>query len=69
MDLLFFSWVVFFFSHNALFSVNLRLGPPDYYPQTPSCPEENLTREYAQSGYKETVEGLEVHLSYQQLLD
>ncbi|XP_023538694.1 mediator of RNA polymerase II transcription subunit 12-like [Cucurbita pepo subsp. pepo] len=40
-------------------ALNNRLGPPDYYPQTPSCPEENLTREYAQSGYKETVEGLE----------
>jgi len=40
---------------------NLRLGPPDYHPQTPNCPEEILTREYLQSGYRDTVEGLEVH--------
>ncbi|WCJ22787.1 Mediator of RNA polymerase II transcription subunit 12 [Euphorbia peplus] len=39
--------------------LNSRLGPPDYHPQTPNCPEETLTREYVQSGYKETVEGLE----------
>jgi len=40
---------------------NLRLGPPDFHPQTPNCPEETLTREYLQSGYRDTVEGLEVH--------
>ncbi|XP_043715509.1 mediator of RNA polymerase II transcription subunit 12 [Telopea speciosissima] len=39
--------------------LNCRLGPPDFYPPTPNCPEETLTREYVQSGYKETVEGLE----------
>ncbi|KAL1366795.1 hypothetical protein HN51_020860 [Arachis hypogaea] len=40
-------------------SLNSRLGPPDFHPQTPNCPEETLTREYLLSGYKETVEGLE----------
>lgn len=40
-------------------SLSSRLGPPDFYPQTPNCPEETLTREYLQSGYKETVEGIE----------
>lgn len=40
-------------------SLNSRLGPPDFHPQTPNCPEETLTREYVQNGYKETVEGLE----------
>ncbi|KAL8500001.1 hypothetical protein ACS0TY_019843 [Phlomoides rotata] len=40
-------------------TLNSRLGPPDYHPQTPNCPEETLTREYVQSGYRETVEGLE----------
>ncbi|KAL2570308.1 hypothetical protein GLYMA_18G232900v4 [Glycine max] len=39
--------------------LNSRLGPPDYHPQTPNCPEEILTREYLQSGYRDTVEGLE----------
>ncbi|XP_044492152.1 mediator of RNA polymerase II transcription subunit 12-like [Mangifera indica] len=39
--------------------LNSRLGPPDFHPQTPNCPEETLTREYVQNGYKETVEGLE----------
>ncbi|XP_029127973.1 mediator of RNA polymerase II transcription subunit 12 [Cajanus cajan] len=39
--------------------LNSRLGPPDYNPQTPNCPEETLTREYLQSGYRDTVEGLE----------
>lgn len=39
--------------------VNSRLGPPDFYPRTTNCPEETLTREYLQSGYKETVEGIE----------
>ncbi|KAK7394764.1 hypothetical protein VNO78_15302 [Psophocarpus tetragonolobus] len=39
--------------------LNSRLGPPDYLPQTPNCPEETLTREYLQSGYRDTVEGLE----------
>lgn len=36
-----------------------RLGPPDFYPQSPNCAEETLTREYIQSGYKETVDGIE----------
>ncbi|KAL3624456.1 hypothetical protein CASFOL_031124 [Castilleja foliolosa] len=39
--------------------LNSRLGPPDFHQPTPNCPEETLTREYAQSGYRETVEGLE----------
>ncbi|KAL7083219.1 hypothetical protein ACP275_14G148200 [Erythranthe tilingii] len=39
--------------------LNSRLGPPDFHPQTPNCPEETLTREYVQAGYRETVEGLE----------
>ncbi|KAJ6675357.1 MEDIATOR OF RNA polymerase II TRANSCRIPTION SUBUNIT 12 [Salix viminalis] len=41
-------------------SLNSRLGPPDFHPQTPNCPEETLTEEYVVSGYKEAfVEGLE----------
>ncbi|BAT11946.1 Os10g0550066, partial [Oryza sativa Japonica Group] len=36
-----------------------RLGAPDFYPQTLSCAEETLTKEYVQSGYKDTVEGIE----------
>ncbi|XP_074272992.1 mediator of RNA polymerase II transcription subunit 12 [Silene latifolia] len=39
--------------------LNSRLGPPDFHPQTLDCPEETLTKEYVQSGYRETVEGLE----------
>ncbi|RZC73655.1 hypothetical protein C5167_049135 [Papaver somniferum] len=39
--------------------LNHRLGPPDFYPQSPNCPEETLTRESLQHGYKETVDGLE----------
>ncbi|KZV57645.1 mediator of RNA polymerase II transcription subunit 12-like [Dorcoceras hygrometricum] len=39
--------------------LNSRLGPPDFHPQSPNCPEEALTREYVQSGYRETVEGLD----------
>ncbi|KAK3003504.1 hypothetical protein RJ639_019771, partial [Escallonia herrerae] len=39
--------------------LNSRLGPPDFQPPTPTCPEETLTKEYVQSGYRETVEGLE----------
>ncbi|XP_051147367.1 mediator of RNA polymerase II transcription subunit 12 [Andrographis paniculata] len=39
--------------------LNPRLGPPDFHPQTPTCPEETLTRDYVQTGYTETVEGLE----------
>ncbi|KAL0712399.1 hypothetical protein Bca4012_019377 [Brassica carinata] len=38
--------------------LNSRLGPPDFHPPTTSSPEENLTKEYVQSGYKETVDGL-----------
>ncbi|KAM5555323.1 mediator of RNA polymerase II transcription subunit 12 [Rosa sericea] len=53
--------------------LNARLGPPDFHPQTPNCPEETLTREYVQSGYRETVEGIEeareVSLSQAQLFD
>lgn len=37
------------------------LGPPDFYPQTPNCPEETLTKEYLQGGYREIVEGIEVY--------
>ncbi|EXC06808.1 Putative mediator of RNA polymerase II transcription subunit 12 [Morus notabilis] len=39
--------------------LNSRLGPPDFHPQTPNCPEETLTKEYVQAGYRETIEGLE----------
>ena len=39
---------------------NIRLGPPDFHPQTPTCPEETLTQEYDQHGYRETVVGLGV---------
>ncbi|XP_019434667.1 PREDICTED: mediator of RNA polymerase II transcription subunit 12 [Lupinus angustifolius] len=39
--------------------LNSRLGVPDFHPQTPNCPEETLTKEYLQSGYRDTVEGLE----------
>ncbi|KAB2609937.1 mediator of RNA polymerase II transcription subunit 12-like [Pyrus ussuriensis x Pyrus communis] len=39
--------------------LNSRLGPPDFHPQTPNCPEETLTKEYVQAGYRETVEGIE----------
>lgn len=42
------------------FIIDFSLGPPDYYPQTSNCPEETLTREYLQGGYKEIVEGIEV---------
>ncbi|CAN6487327.1 unnamed protein product [Victoria cruziana] len=41
------------------FPPNSRLGPPDFYPQTPNCPEEALSKEVLQSGYRETVDGLE----------
>jgi hypothetical protein len=40
-------------------ALNARLGPPDFLPQTTNCPEETLTKEYLQSGYRDTVEGLE----------
>ncbi|CAN6568128.1 unnamed protein product [Malus baccata var. baccata] len=39
--------------------LNSRLGPPDFHPQKPNCPEETLTEEYVQAGYRETVEGIE----------
>ncbi|KAE8665811.1 Mediator of RNA polymerase II transcription subunit 12 [Hibiscus syriacus] len=39
--------------------LNSRLGPPDFHPQTQNCPEETLTRENVQQGYKETIDGLE----------
>uniref|UniRef100_A0A0D9XM71 Mediator complex subunit Med12 domain-containing protein n=1 Tax=Leersia perrieri TaxID=77586 RepID=A0A0D9XM71_9ORYZ len=39
--------------------LNARLGAPDFYPQTSNCPEETITKEYVQSGYKDTVEGIE----------
>jgi len=45
-----------------------RLGSPDFYPQTPNCPEETLTKEYAQAGYKETVEGIEVRMETEVVL-
>ncbi|CAB4300398.1 unnamed protein product [Prunus armeniaca] len=52
--------------------LNGRLGPPDFHPQTPNCPEETLTREYVQFGYRETVEGIEesreISLSQAQVL-
>ncbi|CAH8371329.1 unnamed protein product [Eruca vesicaria subsp. sativa] len=38
--------------------LNSRLGPPDFHTPTSSSPEENLTKEYVQFGYKETVDGL-----------
>nr|GLL29810.1 phosphatidylinositol/phosphatidylcholine transfer protein SFH13-like [Ipomoea trifida] len=38
--------------------LNSRLGPPDYHPQTLNCPEETLNRDYVQSDYRETVDGL-----------
>lgn len=41
-----------------------RLGPPDFHLQTPTCPEETLTRDYVQNGFKETVEGLEVSVCH-----
>ncbi|KAF9687826.1 hypothetical protein SADUNF_Sadunf02G0133500 [Salix dunnii] len=39
--------------------LNSRLGPPDFHPQTPNCPEETLTKDYVTAGYKDAVEGLE----------
>ncbi|XP_043712338.1 mediator of RNA polymerase II transcription subunit 12-like [Telopea speciosissima] len=39
--------------------LNCRIGPPDFCPPAPNCPEETLTRENIQSGYKETIDGLE----------
>jgi hypothetical protein len=54
------SYLILYFCH----SFNLRLGPPDFHPQTPNCPEETLTRDYVLSGYRETVEGIEVHFYY-----
>uniref|UniRef100_A0A3N7ENM4 Uncharacterized protein n=1 Tax=Populus trichocarpa TaxID=3694 RepID=A0A3N7ENM4_POPTR len=39
--------------------LNSRLGPPDFHPQTPNCPEETVTNEYVEAGYKDAVEGLE----------
>ncbi|KAK8565806.1 hypothetical protein V6N12_059358 [Hibiscus sabdariffa] len=39
--------------------LNSRLGPPDFHPQTQNCPEETLTRENVQQGYKDTIDGLE----------
>ncbi|XP_035539760.1 mediator of RNA polymerase II transcription subunit 12-like isoform X2 [Juglans regia] len=39
--------------------LNSRIGPPDFHPQTTTCPEETLTRDYVQSGYRETIEGIE----------
>lgn len=40
-------------------SLNSRLGPPDFHPQSQNCPEETLTRENVQGGYKETIDGIE----------
>ncbi|GLJ22177.1 hypothetical protein SUGI_0416630 [Cryptomeria japonica] len=39
--------------------LNSRLGPPEFYPPSSICPEETLTREAVQSGYKEAVDGIE----------
>ncbi|XWS46099.1 hypothetical protein CRYUN_Cryun14cG0034400 [Craigia yunnanensis] len=39
--------------------LNSRLGPPDFHPQSQNCPEETLTRENVQQGYKESIDGLE----------
>ncbi|KAG7990418.1 hypothetical protein I3843_02G024500 [Carya illinoinensis] len=39
--------------------LNSRIGPPDFHPQTTTCPEETLTGDYVQSGYRETIEGIE----------
>ncbi|TYG89756.1 hypothetical protein ES288_A12G126000v1 [Gossypium darwinii] len=39
--------------------LNCRLGPPDFHPQSQTCPEETLTRENVQQGYKDTIDGLE----------
>lgn len=52
---------MFFLIHVSICNDSIiSLGPADFHPQTPNCPEETLTREYVQNGYKETVEGLEV---------
>ncbi|KAM7256791.1 hypothetical protein ACFE04_012532 [Oxalis oulophora] len=40
-------------------TLNSRLGPSDFFLEAPNCPEETLNREYVQSGYMETVGGLE----------
>ncbi|XP_059456097.1 uncharacterized protein LOC132186239 isoform X6 [Corylus avellana] len=48
--------------------LNSRLGPPDFHPQTPNCHEETLTRDYVQSGYRETIKGIEVIQSYYYVL-
>ncbi|GKU96851.1 hypothetical protein SLEP1_g10039 [Rubroshorea leprosula] len=39
--------------------LNSRLGPPDFHPQSQNCPEETLTRENVQHGYKDTIDGIE----------
>lgn len=39
--------------------LNSRLGPPEFYPPSSTCPEETLTREAVQTGYKESVDGIE----------
>lgn len=39
--------------------LNSRLGPPEFYPPSSTCPEETLTREAVQTGYKEAVDGIE----------
>ncbi|MCO5604960.1 hypothetical protein L7F22_059135 [Adiantum nelumboides] len=39
--------------------LSARLGPPDYFPPTPNCAEESLSRDACQNGYKETVDGIE----------
>lgn len=61
------SYLSSFFSLNSTVFYCYRLGPPDFHPQTPNCPEETLTREYVQSGYRETVEGLEVGFTFPHL--
>nr|GMD31371.1 mediator of RNA polymerase II transcription subunit 12 [Ipomoea batatas] len=46
-------------SHQGKFCKSvIQLGPPDYHPQTLNCPEDTLNRDYVQSDYRETVDGL-----------
>ena len=52
--------VLFILHTSNLLLFLFRLGPPDFHPQSQNCPEETLTRENVQQGYKETIDGLEV---------
>eukprot|EP00898_Chlorokybus_atmophyticus_P001512 jgi/Chlat1/2361/Chrsp17S02808 len=42
-------------------SLSDRLGPADFYPVLSNCPEDTLTRETVQSGYKDHVDGFDEH--------